>query len=40
MSSAVQVYGLLMNKTENEIVGGEPDEGETPTVRNERTYER
>ena len=31
---------LNMDKTENEIVGGEPDEGEVPTTRKEKTYER
>ena len=31
---------LNMDKTENEIVGGEPDEGEVPTARKEKTYER
>ena len=31
---------LNMDKTENEIVGGEPDEGEVPNTRKEKTYER
>ena len=31
---------LNMDKTENEIVGGEPDEGEAPEKRKEKTYER
>ncbi|MBV3116743.1 N-6 DNA methylase [[Clostridium] innocuum] len=31
---------LNMDKTENEIVGGEPDEGEVPEKRKEKTYER
>jgi len=31
---------LNMDKTESEIVGGEPDEGEVPTARKEKTYER
>ena len=31
---------LNMDKTENEIVGGEPDESEVPTARKEKTYER
>ena len=31
---------LNMDKTENEIVGGELDEGEVPTARKEKTYER
>ena len=31
---------LNMDKTENEIVGGEPDEGEVPNIRKEKTYER
>ena len=31
---------LNMDKTENEIVGGEPEEGEVPTTRKEKTYER
>ena len=31
---------LNMDKTENEIAGGEPDEGEVPTARKEKTYER
>ena len=31
---------LNMDKTENEIVGGEPDEGEMPTTRKEKSYER
>ena len=31
---------LNMDKRENEIVGGEPDEGEVPNTRKEKTYER
>ena len=31
---------LNMDKRENEIVGGEPDEGEVPKTRKEKTYER
>ena len=31
---------LNMDKTESEIVGGEPDEGEVPEKRKEKTYER
>ena len=31
---------LNMDKRENEIVGGEPDEGEVPDTRKEKTYER
>ena len=31
---------LNMDKRENEIVGGEPDEGEVPEKRKEKTYER
>ena len=31
---------LNMDKPENEIVGGEPDEGEVPNTRKEKTYER
>ena len=31
---------LNMDKTEHEIVGGEPDEGEVPEKRKEKTYER
>ena len=31
---------LNMDKTENEIVGGEPDEGDVPEKRKEKTYER
>jgi hypothetical protein len=31
---------LNMDKRDNEIVGGEPDEGEVPNTRKEKTYER
>lgn len=31
---------LNMDKRENEIVGGEPDESEVPNTRKEKTYER
>ena len=31
---------LNMDKRDNEIVGGEPDEGEAPNTRKEKTYER
>ncbi|MFQ7616692.1 N-6 DNA methylase [[Clostridium] scindens] len=31
---------LNMDKRENEIAGGEPDEGEVPNTRKEKTYER
>ena len=31
---------LNMDKRDNEIVGGEPDEGEVPNERKEKTYER
>ena len=31
---------LNMDKRDNEIVGGEPDEGEVPKTRKEKTYER
>ena len=31
---------LNMDKRENEIVGGEPVEGEVPNTRKEKTYER
>ena len=31
---------LNMDNRENEIVGGEPDEGEVPNTRKEKTYER
>ncbi len=31
---------LNMDKTENEIVGGEPDEGDSNTLRKEKTNER
>ena len=31
---------LNMDKRENEIVGGEPDEGKVPKTRKEKTYER
>lgn len=31
---------LNMDKKENEIVGGEPDEGESPEKRKEKSYER
>ena len=31
---------LNMDKTENEIVGGEPDEGESTEKRKEKAYER
>ena len=31
---------LNMDKRDNEIVGGEPDEGEVPNIRKEKTYER
>lgn len=31
---------LNMDKKENEIVGGEPDEGESTEKRKEKSYER
>ena len=36
--AAVALDALL--KTENEIVGGEPDEGESTEKRKEKAYER